>query len=482
MKAPTLTQAFWVAPALLLMLGGCSSSRYAQTGGEYDDMYFVSSDRAAVRTNQAQASATRGSYYAAESYAAERNPVPNNNTNDNYYREEAAPADEGVDYFREDFRQEARPSGGATYTTNNFYGSPAFAQPGIGWMNTGFGFYNPAFSPFFYDPFLFRPFRPGLTIGIGIGFGRPFLGPGFGFGGPFMGPGFGFYDPFWGPGFGFGSPFMGPGFGFYDPFWGPRFGGGFYGGGFYGPGFAGGGFVGDINRRPVTYGPRNNRSSVLSGRGGAPVTTRPVRTIGAGGSAEGNSRDVNRVSDARRDNATRGGNAVGERGTATGERGISPAQTRPARETNLTRQVTPRSAGQESYRPSRSTSDYQRQAAPAQRQASPTRQVAPSQRQAAPTRQAAPSRQAAPTRQTAPSRSNNNYYQRPAAPSRQSAPSRNYSSPSRQSAPSRNYSSPSRQSAPSRNFSSPSRSSSPSYSAPSRSSSPSRSAPSRSPR
>ncbi|MBA4301814.1 MAG: hypothetical protein C0433_17180 [Cyclobacterium sp.] len=134
-------------------------------------------------------------------------------------------SEDGVVYFEEEVANNQNQVGNIhaydNYSTsgnrNNGFNSPNInfnfgMGMGFGGMMSPWGFYDPFWGPGF-------GFRPGLSLGIGLGWGNPFMGGGFGWGNPwrnpFMGFGgmmspWGFYDPFFGPGFGM----MGYGMGF----------------------------------------------------------------------------------------------------------------------------------------------------------------------------------------------------------------------------------------------------------------------------
>jgi hypothetical protein len=437
----------------MAFLGSCTSSRIAQSS-EYDDMYFTSADRQKVQhtesasagtnySNRSSQSNTAGNdaYYANSSQeAAEQNNQATAETQDAYY-------DENYD----DSRNVPKPS---SYTTNNYYGN-AISTPQVGWMNSGFGFYN---DPFYYDPFFYNPYairssfysaRPGLAFGFGW---NSWTGWNTGFG---YGYGSGMYDPYWNP-YGMYSPMYAYNrgmYGMYDPYWNPWGYNGYMAG--YYNGYHDGSIIGGNRVNRTVYAPRSNRSSALAGgrnvvnQGGQITGGRSVNSAPNSGRSLNNDVSSGRAGRAGELSAPNSGrpSRTGELSAPNAGRsaGIERAETRPAREVEIIRPERPSRATGTSNRPSRTPEYY----SSPERGSSPerpaiierSRGVENTNRPSREQYYSRPSRNVAPAREQSPSS---------AAPSRQSSPMMQ-----QRSAPSRQYSTPSR---PSRDYSAPSRS------------------------
>jgi hypothetical protein len=221
----TLSQILVLA---LLTLGSCTSRLY--TGAEYDDLYYLPSDKQVAKSNSpVNEQITEGNLkekeyfdnkYAADtlvsdeySDAVDYDNQPNNNVYNN---------NQGYDYYNE-------------YPYSNRLRM----------------FYGNYFDPYWRDPF-YLDYGMGMGMGYGMGYGMDY-GMGFGYGG----------YPYYGYGMGYG----------YGGLYGDYYGGypGYYGGynsGFYGSYF-GGGFYGSymvkIRDHNSSYG-RQERPSNLSSR------------------------------------------------------------------------------------------------------------------------------------------------------------------------------------------------------------------------
>lgn len=260
-----------------VMLSSCSTS-YNAMKGETDDLYFMASDAniatefAVKNNNPANFQSLKNinpSEYEQENFSA-RNVNPEYIAK--YQADQNAGADETV-YFDEAGTEENQ----GNINVYNNYSSNA------GNFNSGFS--NPMMmNSMFMGGF--SPFGMGMMSPFGMGFYDPFWGPSFGMMSPFgFMPGFNLSI---GMGFGFGNPWMRRGFGmgFYDPFFG-GFGSGMAFGGMY-PGYGFGGFGrpiyvlpgSEFNNRQIVRGARPTRgagSAYVSNRGNAiaaPSTSR----------------------------------------------------------------------------------------------------------------------------------------------------------------------------------------------------------------
>lgn len=270
-----------VGALAILGLAACNPSINAtKSAGEIDNLYFMASD-ARIATEFAVKNNNPENFEEIDqirSFDNEQDNFSAKNVNPEYiakYQRSSEPVEEGNVYFDDAGDQSDVPQGNADVNAyDNFRGSNGggsvnnnfFMNPMMGMgMNPmmGMGMY-PMGGLGMYDPFWGSGFgmRPGFNMSLGMGFG---------WGSPFMGSGFGWGSPFMRSGFGWGSPFMRPGFG-YDPFFGSGFGmmgGGLYG---YGGGMWGRGLYnpvivlpgGEINRRQLVQSARPSRGSSLA--------------------------------------------------------------------------------------------------------------------------------------------------------------------------------------------------------------------------
>ncbi|MBC3540501.1 hypothetical protein ACFSC6_11485 [Rufibacter sediminis] len=213
-----------ILPLLGFLAAGCSTSSNLQTS-ETDDVYFSSSDKVTYVEPAPQEDATA---YAEEvdggddsrditervsdpeSYAQRRS---SNNTPYQY------------SYYDAPFGNPYYAYQSPFYYPGRYYSRAVMMDP---WMDP---FYDPFYGPSMARMAMYDPFWPrtGLSIGIGIGFGR-------------------YYNPWGYGGYGYG----------YNPY---RY-GGYYGGGYYDNVYGGGRVVASR----VAYGRRDDRSTNTSGR------------------------------------------------------------------------------------------------------------------------------------------------------------------------------------------------------------------------
>lgn len=263
-KLPIIAASFLLGS---FVVSSCSTNKMAASATD-DNLYFMASDvkiatQYAVDNNNPQSFRN----ISQEPELAEQN-FSARNVNPEYisrYQATQNTSEDGVVYFEEgaaNQNQVGNINAYDNYSTsgnrNNGFNSPNInfnfgMGMGFGGMMSPWGFYDPFWGPGF-------GFRPGLSIGIGIGWGSPFMGSGFGWGNPWRNPymGFGgmmspwgFYDPFFGPGFGM----MGYGMGF-SPWGRPIYAGR--------PIFILPGAEGD---RRTVYGARPSRGSSLANSG-----------------------------------------------------------------------------------------------------------------------------------------------------------------------------------------------------------------------
>ncbi len=275
-----------VGALAIIGLAACNPGINAtKSAGEIDNLYFMASD-ARIATEFAVKNNNPENFEELEqirSFDNEQDNFSAKNVNPEYiakYQRSTEPVEEGNVYFDDAGDQtdasqgnadvnaydNFRGSNGGGSVNNNFFMNPMMGM-GMGmYPMMGMGMYPMGGMGMMgmYDPFWGSGFgmRPGFNMSLGMGFG---------WGSPFMGSGFGWGSPFMRPGFGWGSPFMRPGFG-YDPFFGSGFGmmgGGLYG---YGGGMWGRGLYnpvivlpgGETNRRQLVQSARPSRGSSLA--------------------------------------------------------------------------------------------------------------------------------------------------------------------------------------------------------------------------
>jgi hypothetical protein len=199
----------YISASLLLTLGSCSSSLY--TGAEYDDLYYLASDKPVVKAKApANERITAGSLKQGEYY-------------DNIYAADTLVSDQYSDAIKSDtlFYDNNNNGGGYEYYDNYSY---------TGRLNRFYGNY---FNPYWRDPFY-----------SDYSYGYPSFGYGYNYGGYNN-----FYNPFmFNPSYGYG--------GYYDNYYGGMYGGygGMYGG--YGGMYGGyGGMYGGYGGMYGGYGP-----------------------------------------------------------------------------------------------------------------------------------------------------------------------------------------------------------------------------------
>jgi hypothetical protein len=215
-KTPFITASFLIVS---LVISSCSTNKMAARATE-DNLYFMASD-VAIATQYAVANNNPQSFQniSQEPELAEQNFSARNVNPEyisRYQSNNTTSGNDEVVYFEEGNSGQSTTGNINAYDNystsgnrNNGFNSPNInfnfgMGMGFGGMMSPWGFYDPFWGPGF-------GFRPGLSFGLGIGWGNPFMGSGFGWGNPWRNPylGFGsmmspwgFYDPFWGPGFG----------------------------------------------------------------------------------------------------------------------------------------------------------------------------------------------------------------------------------------------------------------------------------------
>ena len=422
-----------VLPALaLLTLGGCASSSYLTTT-ENDGMYYSSSDKVVAAAPAAVAGDPDGNSadVVNPDYTGSTASAPAEYYDDDYYYASR------LRRFHSPYRGPSLGYYDFMYTDPFYYGGAGYGYPAYG--------YSPYGPVGYYDPF-YRPYYGygGLTINIGIGFGRPFGVPyGYGYG----------YNPY---GYCY-SPYG------YSPY-GYGYGNGYYNG--YATGYYGG-LAGGSDNRYRTYTGRRSRASYNPGVVPTNGSARAGRSrVPQGGfTTPDNSGLTNRAA-----TTPRGRGRVQEMGGLSTER--TPETTAGNRERVSSGRVAPQPSAV--VQPEQTTNRRWRvldnSSGGNGTTATPTRVPDNSRNERGDygRRRVGENPGATPTQPEQPRLAERPQRQRlfertpvPAAePAREvSRPTRSYSAPTR-SEPSRSYSAPARSAEPSRSYSPPSRSSS----------------------
>jgi hypothetical protein len=235
-KMKTLSQILVLA---LLTLGSCTSSLY--TGAEYDDLYYLPSDKPVAKSNSSvNDKITEGTLKNKDYY-------------DNIYAADTLVSDQYSDAVNYDNQvNNSNYSNGEGFDYYNDYP----------YSNRLRMFYGNYFNPYWRDPFyLDYGMGLGMGYGYGMGYGMDYgMGYGMGYGG--------LYGDYYG-----GYPGM-----YYGGYYGNYY-GGYYGGSFFGSGLYGG-YPMLLRESNTKYG-RPERPSNLSSRWNS--------TVGEVGSARRNS-------------------------------------------------------------------------------------------------------------------------------------------------------------------------------------------------
>ncbi|MFC6996232.1 hypothetical protein [Rufibacter roseus] len=208
----------YLLPLLGFLTAGCSTSSYLQSS-EVDDVYFSSSDKVTYSEPE-YAPASEEVQLADGSYSEN---IEGRVSDPETYAERRERTPYQYSYYDAPFGNPFYAYHDPFYFPGRYYSRAAMMSP---WIDPWYDpFYGPSMA-MMYDPFWPR-YGTGMSVSIGIGWGRA-------------------YNPW------------GYGYGMYNPY---RY-GGYYGGGYYG------GFN-DFYRSPVAarrvhYAPRNDRGSNVS--------------------------------------------------------------------------------------------------------------------------------------------------------------------------------------------------------------------------
>ena len=210
----------YISIIIVLTLGSCNSALY--TGNEYDDLYYVPSDRPVSEVRPS---------------ANHRNPMKEGNLKskeyyDNIYAADTLVSDEYSDAI----------------DTDNYNNNGSFDYlDDYSYSGRLRRFYGNYFDPYWRDPFysgFYSPFR--FSFGYG---GFPYYNS------------YNFYNPY------FSDPFYGDYYGYYGGLYGNYWGGGFYNS-FYSPFYSPYGYYSGINirdgRNSADYGRRERQSNLSS--------------------------------------------------------------------------------------------------------------------------------------------------------------------------------------------------------------------------
>lgn len=449
-----------LALALVAGIFSCSSSQYAQRGSsEYDDLYFNGGDRGAVLVSSDSRTTVIERPVTTENYSdqgvgvgynsktlnpdyglAQDAQVQSSYEEDEYYVEDydRAYIEDVVDDYLRSSNYSTRRNNRNSYNRgfDDIYWTDPFLYQGTIFdplYRSYYGVYSPFAYRSYYRPYssFYSPWRSGISISFGYGYGR-------------------YYDPFY-------SRYYDP---FFDPFY---YGRGYYGG--FGRSYYGGLGYGSAWCPPSYYGRVNNIILVNNIENTSSGNVRYGRRAPRGSNSIISNEGIRQRTTSNSPSSI-GRESLRDRSTGTYDRDQrsgtdrirsregtyrdSSPTTRPSTPSSNYRSIDRNGSQQRGtinrdvYRqPQRGTQDSRPQVGTPTR----NRSYSPSPSSNSPSRISSPNRSSSPSRVSSPNRSS--------SPSRVSSPSRS-SSPSRVSSPSRS-SSPSRMSAPSR--STPSRSS-----------------------
>lgn len=265
------------------LLSACSTTQHTGRSSAGDDMYYSLADARKIQPVYHEDIKMQDVSPANSSdYSGSDNNSSNPNFDYNQYKQENGidqpqqTTDQNANYNSPEYTDSYyNDQDGKTYITNNYYGDGyndddyyyaarirRFHNP-----YAGFGYYSPAYSGFYGDPF----YSSGFSIGIGYswGWGATSIYSSW-------------YDPFWYPYTSYYS-FYNP---WYNPWYSPYYNGyrhGYWNG--YNDGYwAGGGSGGIYSPKNTINGPRPRRGGDVAG-GGRPGGT-PGSNVSPGGAAD----------------------------------------------------------------------------------------------------------------------------------------------------------------------------------------------------
>jgi hypothetical protein len=262
---------------LVLGIAACSSVM-GQKSSEYDDVYYIPSDKKTVQSTDKPETVPSSTVNPQKNEVSDYEKYINSLNYQNSQSQKLQPQvnEDSLDYAQDPnyAGSEYAEKDGSTYVTNNYYSNPDDYYYATQLRR----FYNPLYSAGYYDPFYMDPYYYGGGFGFGMSFGYPYYGFSMSFGYPYYGYGYPYY------GYGYGYPYYGYGYPYY-PYYGYDYG---YNCCYYNHG--GGGDYHN-NHAPAYYGPRRaiEQNRTASARNSVASDTRRMGTSSVARTSAGTS-------------------------------------------------------------------------------------------------------------------------------------------------------------------------------------------------
>ncbi len=197
---------------LVLGIGACSSVMGQKSSSEYDDLYYIPSDKKTVessdKTEVVPSSTVTPHNQGLSDYEKYINSLSKQNTKSKQIQpqldEDSLEYAEDPNYAGSEYAEKD----GSTYVTNNYYSNPNDYY----YASQIRRFYDPFYSAGYFDPWYSDPYFYGGGFSMSIGFG---FGMSYGYGYPYYGygnPYYGYGNPYYGYGYGYGYPYYGYGY------------------------------------------------------------------------------------------------------------------------------------------------------------------------------------------------------------------------------------------------------------------------------
>ena len=175
--------------AIMVLVAGIltfSGSIAQKTSPEYDDLYYLPSDKAATAVEVQDVSRPE----LQEREPSDYEKYINSLENQRYADPQTYSYDDTLDYKNDKnfIESQYQEKDGNTYITNNYYNSDDY-----GYTSRIKRFYDPFYSSGYYDMGYYDPYRYQPGWSFGLSFGYPYSGFGFSYGWPY----YSYWDPFY---------------------------------------------------------------------------------------------------------------------------------------------------------------------------------------------------------------------------------------------------------------------------------------------
>jgi hypothetical protein len=181
---------------LVLGIGAYSSAMGQKSSSEYDDVYYIPSDKKTVQTSDKTETAPASTVTPKKQEMTDYEKYINSL---NYQNSQSKQIQPQVNQDSLDYAQDPNYAGsnysendGSTYATNNNYNNPDDYY----YASQIRRFDNPMYSAGYYDGLYANPYYYGGGFGFGMSFGYPYMGFSMSFGYPYYGYGYGY--PYYG--------------------------------------------------------------------------------------------------------------------------------------------------------------------------------------------------------------------------------------------------------------------------------------------